>query len=317
MANKNLIDKENISIGWQETFDAAMDIFALISKDFKILKINKAGYESLGKKLEEILGMNCYKVVHGLDAPIKNCPCKKMLETGESQASEVIDRGRVYLATASPVLDENEKFYAFAHTVKDITDIKKTEEHLNKLITSMETEVEKRTHELSNINKKLIKEITAHKTSQRALKRSELKLKKQGESLRNKNAALREVVEQVEVEKRNIKNEISCNVDLVISPLLERLKLENNASDLAELIRYHLNKIASPYGILLNKVKPHLTPREIEICNMVRANLSSKEIATILNISVKTVEKHRRNIRKSLNIDKQKINLSSYLNKLK
>lgn len=310
-------NKNNLPIGWQETFDATMDIFALISKDFDILKINKAGYQSLGKKLEEVVGMKCYKVVHGLDAPIDNCPCKKMLETGNSQATEVIDGERIYLATADPILNENKKFYAFAHTVKDITGIKKTESRLKALIDSMEKKVENRTKELIKINKKLSNEISENKKIHRALKHSELRLRRQQQSLKDKNAALRAVIEQIELEKSSIKNEISCNVDLVISPLLERLRLEENVSSLSELIQHHIQKITSPYGITLNKIKHQLTPREIEICNMVKANLSSKEIATILRISVKTVEKHRRNIRKRLKIDKRKINLTSYLNDLK
>ncbi|HSM63089.1 MAG TPA: PAS domain-containing protein, partial [Gillisia sp.] len=285
MAQKNLEYKIDRSIEWQETFDAAMDVFALISKDFDIIKMNKAGYKNLGKKLKEVVGMKCYKVVHGLDAPIENCPCQKMLETGKNQASEVSDKGRIYLAPAAPIWDEHRKFYAFAHTVKDITDIKKTENRLNELIDSMEKEVDRRTKELYSVNKKLINEIKERKKSQHALRQSELKLKKQHRSLQNKNAALREIIEQIEVEKKSIKNEISCNVDLILTPLLERLKLDEQASNLADLITYHLRKITSPYGISLNKIVYRLTPRELEICNMVKANLSSKEIAKLLNIS--------------------------------
>lgn len=313
VVNNNLKPNKNDSLGWQETFDAAMDIFTLISKDFEIIKINKAGYESLGKKIEEIIGMKCYKIVHGLDAPIENCPCKKMMDTGENQASEVIDHGKAYLATAAPVLDKNKKFYAFAHTVKDITDIKKTENRLRELIDSMDNEIENRTSELFNINKKLSAKIAEHKKSQNELKKSEKLLRRQQKVLEEKNIALREVIGQIEFEKNNIKNEIGCNVDLILSPLLERLKLETKASKLTDLIRFHIKKIISPYGIKLNKIRPSLTPREIEICNMITANLTSKEIGSLLKISVKTVEKHRRNIRKRLKINNRGINLNSYL----
>jgi len=39
-----------------------------------------------------------------------------------------------------------------------------------------------------------------------------------------------------------------------------------------------------------------LSPREIEIAGFVTEGLSSKEIASDLNLSVRTVEKHRANI---------------------
>ena len=43
-----------------------------------------------------------------------------------------------------------------------------------------------------------------------------------------------------------------------------------------------------------------LTPREFEVCNMVNGGLNTKEIARILNLSIRTVETHRLNIRKKL-----------------
>lgn len=45
-----------------------------------------------------------------------------------------------------------------------------------------------------------------------------------------------------------------------------------------------------------------LTPRQIEIINLIRKGLSSKEIGVYLNIAVKTVEVHRQNIHKKLKI---------------
>ena len=59
-----------------------------------------------------------------------------------------------------------------------------------------------------------------------------------------------------------------------------------------------------------------LTPREIEICNMIKNNLSSKEIAELLFISVKSVEWHRYNIRRKFGILNQKINLTIFLKDL-
>lgn len=45
-----------------------------------------------------------------------------------------------------------------------------------------------------------------------------------------------------------------------------------------------------------------LTPREIEIARLVTEGLSSKEIASRLNLSVRTVEKHRANIMDKLGV---------------
>ncbi|HYJ37285.1 MAG TPA: response regulator transcription factor [Chitinophagaceae bacterium] len=45
-----------------------------------------------------------------------------------------------------------------------------------------------------------------------------------------------------------------------------------------------------------------LTPREIEVISCLRDGLSSKQIATKLSLTVKTVEVHRHNILKKLNV---------------
>ena len=74
--DKNTLNvDEKFCIGWQGTFDASLDIFALISEDFEMLKVNKAAYEALGKTSDELIGKKCYEVVHGLNSPIDGCFC--------------------------------------------------------------------------------------------------------------------------------------------------------------------------------------------------------------------------------------------------
>jgi DNA-binding NarL/FixJ family response regulator len=58
-----------------------------------------------------------------------------------------------------------------------------------------------------------------------------------------------------------------------------------------------------------------LTGREIEIINLIKQGQSSKEIATTLKISLKTVEVHRHNILKKLKL-KNAASLVNYINNL-
>ena len=146
---EHLEKKQNkITLGWQETFDAALDIIALISADFEILKLNKAGYENIGRKPEELIGKKCYEVVHGLDSPIDGCPCAKALKVGTGGSGEIRDHGKIYMATASPILGKNKEIVAFAHTVKDITAQKETEKILRNAQKDLEQKVKERTADL-------------------------------------------------------------------------------------------------------------------------------------------------------------------------
>ena len=65
----------------------------------------------------------------------------------------------------------------------------------------------------------------------------------------------------------------------------------------------------------LKKIKdihPNLTPNDLRLCAYLRLNLSSKEIASLLNISSKSVEIKRYRLRKRMNLEHGK-NLISYI----
>ena len=82
-----------------------------------------------------------------------------------------------------------------------------------------------------------------------------------------------------------------------------------------DLLQHHLKELTSSLGRKLTKESLQLTPREIEICGMIKGGLTSKEIATLLNRSYQTVETHRKNIRYRLGIANKNVNLTSLLQK--
>ncbi len=57
---------------------------------------------------------------------------------------------------------------------------------------------------------------------------------------------------------------------------------------------------------------PDLTSNDLKLCAYLRLNLSSKEIAPLLNISVKSVEIKRYRLRKKMNLDRE-VNLTDYI----
>ena len=56
-----------------------------------------------------------------------------------------------------------------------------------------------------------------------------------------------------------------------------------------------------------------LTPRELDVCELIQKGMSSKEIAEELTLSPQTVHKHRRTIRKKLQLDNKGVNLAAFL----
>ena len=62
----------------------------------------------------------------------------------------------------------------------------------------------------------------------------------------------------------------------------------------------------------LLKEFPKLTPKDLKLCAYLKMNLSSKEIAPLMGISLRGVEIHRYRLRKKLQIETSEY-LSSFL----
>lgn len=167
-----------------------------------------------------------------------------------------------------------------------------------------------------NVLLTVAEDITRSKRAELELAESKSKLRKQKSALEQKNIALREIIAQIELEKQKIRNDIESNVKIVINPILEKIKIGKPSLKIVNLLQHHLERLASSYGIKMTKKGLNLTPREIEVCNMVKGGLTSKDISNLLNISYQTVDRHRKNIRHKLGISNKRINLTSFLREL-
>jgi PAS domain S-box-containing protein len=162
----------------------------------------------------------------------------------------------------------------------------------------------------------ILRDVTEKKKIEIRLEESERELRKQKSALEQKNVALREVIAQVELEKRKMKDDIEANFSIVLNPILEKFKNLKVIKPYVNLLQHYIEGLTSSYGILIKKKGVSLTSREMEICNLIKGGLSSKEISKLLNISYRTIEKHRDNIRHKLGISNKKINLTTFLREL-
>lgn len=147
------------------------------------------------------------------------------------------------------------------------------------------------------------------------IKESEALLQRQKNDLEIKNLALNEVLFQIELEKTNILVNIKTNIDTLIMPIINRIKKMD--LDIAlDILTDAFNNIYSPLGIDKKYEYSSLSHRELEICQLLKRGLTTKDISDFLSISTQTVSKHRFNIRKKLGIKGEKKNLYSILQKL-
>jgi len=151
-----------------------------------------------------------------------------------------------------------------------------------------------------------------------AIQRDITKRKEAEQSIEQKNSALKEILGQIEIEKKNIKEDVFLNVEEVLLPALKKMRRKGTALDkkYLDVLEASLKSLTSTFGRNVSEKKFKLSPREVEIANLIKNGVSSKEICSMLNISFKTVETHRNKIRRKLNILNKGINLTTYLQTL-
>ena len=79
-----------------------------------------------------------------------------------------------------------------------------------------------------------------------------------------------------------------------------------------EQFQIHFDRVHSDFSKRLQASFPNLTPQEMKLCAYLRLNLSTKEIAQLMHISVRGVEISRYRLRKKLGLDRQE-NLLDYI----
>lgn len=134
-------------------------------------------------------------------------------------------------------------------------------------------------------------------------------------ALKEANAALRGVLTRIEEEKQDIYRDVKTNIDKIIIPLLHALALElpRGKWKYIEVLQSNLQEITSPFVSSLSENCLSLTPTEVNICNLIRNGLQTKEIAQIRGVSTATIKRHREHIRRKLNLANKNINLATYL----
>lgn len=163
-----------------------------------------------------------------------------------------------------------------------------------------------------------IRNITIQKQFEETLLEVDKRLTENNVMMKNKNIALEELLNQVETQKTRLNDRIRANIFHLVTPLLNELLNRNSGKDrkIVELILKNLESVSSQFGSKISNKIYSLSSRELEISNMIKEGLSSKDIADILKIEVVTVSTHRNNIRKKLGIRNSEINLTTYLNSL-
>lgn len=269
-----------------------------------------------------IIGKNITNFVHPdyLTIVLKDLKLIKKGETGPLKQYKVIDahNNEKWIEGIGTKIHFRGKTADFV-TLRDITHRKKFEDELQTAKEMLERGVQERTAELIVKNQQLTEEIEERRKAEEALKKREHELALKSRFLEEANSALKVLLQKMEDQATELQGDILNNVKNLVMPYIEKLRQSQSISDqmlYLEIIEENLKNIISPFFRNITALHLNLTPKEIQVANLVRDGKTTKEIAKVMNLSARSIDFHRDNIRKKLGLNNRKANLQSFLSSL-
>ena len=303
---------------WEKTFDAIEDFLTILDTDKRIIRMNQSIAQAFKCDPKKVTGCHCYKFYWNRDTECIGCPASLVLEDHLPHSTEFKNykMNKTFQVTASPIFDENKNLTGIVHLSQDITFKKETERMLQQAYDEMESKVEVRTDELKQANRLLKKEIAERKQTEAKLLKRKEELDAKSSKLEEANIALRVMLNTRAADRSELEEKVLSNVKGLILPYIEALQTSRLNSDQIfslKTLESNVKQIISPFTVKLSSAHLKLTPKEIQIANLIKTGKTNKEIADFQRVSLRTIEFHRENIRKKLGLKNKKINLRSHL----
>ena len=257
-------------------FNGSVDGISILDLQYTILEVNDTMRRWYAHK-GPLNGQLCYRAYHDASTPCPDCPTQRAVETGRPQIGIVPYDGPDHIVgrqqlSVFPLFDDAGNIFGLIEYVRDVTTLK---------------------------------------TEELAVENLKKRIQFQHQTLQEQEVALRVLRKQGEADARRALNTVSEHVNTLILPLLRRIQdqVEDVAlSDELETLERRLCDVLSPFCSRIAR-DTNLSPREIEIAELIRSGRTTQQIASSLGISAKGVDFHRMNIRKKLGL----VNSSEHL----
>jgi PAS domain S-box-containing protein len=273
-AEERLRDSEKTA---RALINAPTDSALLIDAEGTVIDINEIAAQRLKTTVDGIKGKCIYDFFPQDVSELRKKRAGQVISTGASVRFEDMRFGRHMDSRIFPVFDSTGRVTRLAVFGSDITDRKLTEE---------------------------------------ALKIREQELEIKNKILEETNIALKVLLQKKEAYKVEFENKVLSNVKELVIPYLGRLKStlsDETSKTYLNILESNLKDIISPFLQRLSINNSNLTPAQIQVANLVKDGKTTREMADLLCISEKTIQDHRKSIRKKLGIINKKVNLKSYL----
>lgn len=165
----------------------------------------------------------------------------------------------------------------------------------------------------------VIRDISEIKKLMLDLEEKKCTLENKTKQLEEINITLKVLLKHMNKERKELEDKFSQNINKLIMPYLIRLRetrLNDFQAQCIDTIESKLKEMSQPDVKKASDKLMLLSPTETQVANYVKMGLRTKQISEKLNVSSRTVEFHRQNIRRKICLKDRSINLKVFLNSL-
>ncbi len=117
---------------WERTFDAILDLLAIVNPQGLIVRANKSLASRIGEHPRQLIGQNYHKVFYGESGPPSNCPLQATLDLHSAFAEEIAHSfmHADFLISTAPLFNHKQEFLGAVVLARDISERKRLEGEL-------------------------------------------------------------------------------------------------------------------------------------------------------------------------------------------
>ncbi|MDH3576166.1 MAG: PAS domain S-box protein [Desulfobacteraceae bacterium] len=277
---------------FKEIFDNANDAMLALHNDGVVhCYVNRSACEMTGYNFSELMGLGFKDLVHPEELPKIDDRFGKRRKgedlPGCYETRIVSKNGEVIPVEVTVTMCRKDKNGPSFAILRDIRKEKHLENEMSQSLNMLKEELVKNRSEWESLNRELVQ------THQ----------------------AMSVLAKNIDSKKVELEEKVNTTITSKVMPIIKELQNEKRIKrfwpEINSMAEY-LNSITTKNELYL-KIISVLTETEMKIAAMVKNKMSSKEIASVMYISLETVKAHRKNIRRKLKIHNTKHKLSEYL----
>ena len=287
-----------------------------IHQDGKYVLVNDRFAEIHGYTREELLGEKYLTLIHPDErkafAEIASARLRGEAVPQRYEVRRLRKDGQTIWCEMMATRIEYARRPAIMGNIIDITERKIAEEALRESAYRIQIAYD----QAINYAEAFKKEIDERKRAEEALQNRKEQLKSKAQSLEEVNTALKVLLKQREEDKAELEEKVLSNIKQLVMPYIQTLRnsrLGAKESACVTIIESNITEIVSPFLRRLSSKYSGLTPKEIQIADLIKLGKTTKEIAEVLSVSTRAIEFHRENIRAKLGLKNQRVNLRTHL----